>query len=318
MTTITFILFPRFVRPTEETDDLEEGLRSVGFAHDVTLGDEVGEALQNPDVVMRLKFFQEPGHVPLELLSEPLLRGRVLTEYDRGHWRQVRSQRNRMLKPLSDDRFVRQQISIEPFNKTTLFAVFPIGRINDDARLQFDELGGELTRPEWRQWRNFDYEVGTVAIQNRTQLPLVPADDSASEDVEALLQMPEPPPGGIDPLAGLKALATSVREEAGLVSEKRLDIARAVKRYLRETGRFEYSDSGQKRPDGIDPFEDFVTNNRRGHCEYFAGAGFDAPQPGDSGPICHRFQGQRIQLGRQLLPGPPVARPRLGGSPARA
>ncbi len=177
-----------------------------------------------------------------------------------------------MLKPLSDDRFVREQISIEPFDKTTLFAVFPIGRINDDARLQFDELGGELTRPEWRQWRNFDYEVGTVAIQNRTQLPLVPADDSASEDVEALLQLPEAPPGGIDPLASLKRLATSVREEAGLAPEKHLEIARAVKRYLRETGRFEYSDSGQKRPEGIDPFEDFVTNNRRGHCEYFAGA----------------------------------------------
>ncbi len=127
-------------------------------------------------------------------------------------------------------------------------------------------------RPEWKQRRTFDYEVGTLAIQNRQQISLVPADDSASDDVEALLQMPEPGPDGVDPLAGLAAQARAVREQAQLQPEQHLEIAKALTRLLRESGLFQYSDSGQKRPDGVDPLEDFVTANRRGHCEYFAGA----------------------------------------------
>jgi hypothetical protein len=51
-----------------------------------------------------------------------------------------------------------------------------------------------------------------------------------------------------------------------------LEIARALNWYLRESRQFEYSEAGQKRTAGVDPLEDFITTNRRGHCEYFAGA----------------------------------------------
>ncbi len=79
-----------------------------------------------------------------------MLRGSVATEYEQGHWRQhsiARLGKARLLKPLFEDRFVREEITIEPYDQATLFAVFPIGRINgtDDVRIQYDELGGELS-----------------------------------------------------------------------------------------------------------------------------------------------------------------------------
>jgi protein-glutamine gamma-glutamyltransferase len=270
MTMVVFFLVPRVARKPEEI--FEDAVRSVGYSHDVTLGDEAGQALQNPDVVLRIKFFDEPAHVPVELIGEPLLRGSVATEYEGGRWRQHPSRKTRELKQLNSNRYVRQQISIEPFDEPTLFAVFPAELVVHEGGIGFDELGGELSRHKSQQYQQFEYELGTLAIQNRVQIPLVPLDDSRLPALAELLQMPLKSEAGADPLAGLRAQADAVREQAQLAPEQHYEIAKALTKYLRESGAFEYSDLGQKRTMGIDPIEDFVTDHRRGHCEYFAGA----------------------------------------------
>jgi transglutaminase-like putative cysteine protease len=285
LTLVVFLLFPRVERQREEM--FEDLLRTVGYSHEVTLGDEVGQALQDPGDVMRIRFFEEPGHVPLQLAGEPLLRGSVATDYSQGHWRQPTrgrgheflSRLTHPLKPLLTERYVRQRITIEPRDDHTLFGIFPAGSVANDEGIAMDDLGGELLRADRYQWRRFDYELGTVAIQNGRQVSLVPADDfMPPEDsdeqpaTEYLLQMPERSADGTDPLAGLRAAAETVRQNAQLEPNQHFEIAQALNGYLRASGNFGYSDQGQKRTAGVDPLEDFVTAHRRGHCEYFAGA----------------------------------------------
>jgi transglutaminase-like putative cysteine protease len=284
LTLVVFLLFPRVQQRREEM--FEDLLRTVGYSHEVTLGDEVGQALQDPGDVLRLRFFEEPGHVPMQLAGEPLLRGSVATDYSQGHWRQPSHGRGHQylsrtthhLKPLLAERYVRQRITIEPRDDHTLFGIFPAGAVANDDGIAMDDLGGELLRADRYQWRRFDYELGTLAIQDGRQVALVPADDfmaqndSDEDPAQYLLEMPKLSADGTDPLAGLRATAETVRQDAQLEPDQHFEIAQALTTYLHASGKFDYSDVGQKRTAGVDPLEDFVTAHRRGHCEYFAGA----------------------------------------------
>jgi transglutaminase-like putative cysteine protease len=290
LTLIVFLLFPRVERQREEM--FEDLLRTVGYSHEVTLGDEVGQARQDPGDVLRIRFYDEPGHVPLQVAGDPLLRGSVATNYSQGRWRQPTqgrgheflSRSTHPLKPLLAEHYVRQRITIEPRDDHTLFGVFPAGAIAADDGIEMDDRGGELLRADRYQWRRFDYELSTLAIQNGRQVALVPADDfmplvpqddseqSEENPTQYLLQMPDKSADGTDPLAGLRAAAETVRQEAQLEPDQHFEIAQALAAYLRASGRFGYSDLGQKRTAAVDPLEDFVTTHRLGHCEYFAGA----------------------------------------------
>ena len=62
-----------------------EPLRTVGFSNTVLLG-ELGEVVNNADVVMRIQFFRGRGNRPIRLENEPLFRGTVVTRYARRTW----------------------------------------------------------------------------------------------------------------------------------------------------------------------------------------------------------------------------------------
>jgi hypothetical protein len=49
-------------------------------------------------------------------------------------------------------------------------------------------------------------------------------------------------------------------------------VARLFERQLSSSGQFQYTLQGMERDTSIDAIEDFVSNNPRGHCEYFATA----------------------------------------------
>ena len=94
-------------------------------------------------------------------------------------------------------------------------------------------------------------------------------------------------------------------------------IISAAQRMLEEkflaSGEFKYSLQPQPRNARLDPIEDFVLNNRRGHCEYFADRlGVDASQPGDSVARGPWIQVRRVQQPPQGVPGAASGRPRLG------
>ena len=75
-----FFFIPRWDVESREVPD-NEPLRTVGFSKTITLG-ELGDVVQNPDVVMRVQFFRGRSSRPFKLADEPLLRGSVVTRYE--------------------------------------------------------------------------------------------------------------------------------------------------------------------------------------------------------------------------------------------
>ena len=71
-------------------------------------------------------------------------------------------------------------------------------------------------------------------------------------------------------LPHLKELARQWVSQSGLRSDNHLEIARLLEHKLGYSGRFQYSLQGEPRDPKLDPIEDFIVNDPRGHCEYFA------------------------------------------------
>jgi protein-glutamine gamma-glutamyltransferase len=269
-TAFVFVLFPRVEREREE--GIDEGTRSVGFSKEVTLGEEVGAASQNPDIVMRFELFAEPGGQPFQLQGDPLLRGSVATTYARGKWRAESGWRTRPLEPIAGPRYVRQRITIEPLADATVFAMAPVFTIDDNERLPIDLRGDELVRRQRFRNQRLEYEVATTGIVDRRPASIVSVSARGNGRNPELLKMPDEAGGAANSLTGLRAAAERVKQQAQIADGDRLALARALSNFLRDSNQFEYTLMGQKRDSGVDPLEDFVVSHRRGHCEYFAGA----------------------------------------------
>ena len=244
----------------------------VGFSDQVTLG-ELGETIQGNDAVMRIWFFDE-ARDSYPVNGEIYLHGATLLQYAQGRWRTqapARGEERRQLERsprLPADGLVRQRCEIEPLDRDELFYVTPVVPTQSDVRVVVERDRGRLNRAHYYRDVRFGYALGTTALVGGVQQPLVPnVQITTAGDA---LQLP--PSDGPERLPRLTALANRWIAESGLPPEDRVGRARYLEQKLAASGQFEYSLQGQPRDPSLDPIEDFVANNPRGHCEYFATA----------------------------------------------
>jgi len=278
LTLVFFCTFPRWghnpwrgAGPTS--------LLSVGFSRKVTLG-ELGSIIQNPQEVLRIRFSDGSTGAPYRVAAPVYLRGIVLTHYEQGEWEFSLPPGRHPPHPSEFVRFahsrfgvrpVRQNIVIEPMDgQHDLFFVWPFLNARQDQDLEF-EMGRQRMFRTWgTASRRFSYELMTTAFYNGVQWPFVPAPDYTPVGAEFLLD--RPPAEGPGALPQLAARAQQWVKQAGLSDNDPYACARLLERELRDSGQYTYSLEGQPRDLSIDPIEDFITNNPRGHCEYFATA----------------------------------------------
>jgi protein-glutamine gamma-glutamyltransferase len=268
-------------------------ITTVGFTDQIALGG-LGEAIESQEEVMQLKLTGADTHEFYPIRdAEVYLRGSVVTWYAQNHWRRVPPPRYSMNTPdlppensplthaggrpkAGDAAFrigapVLQQITMEPYrDREDVFFIWPLieplgGRLNYDAR-----VGRLLRRPDDFSGEPFgEYftcKVLTSGLVDGHQPQLIPASEKVF--VSPYLQMPS----DRLPLPRLTALAGKWLRESGLPLEKHDDVARLFERQLSSSGQFQYTLQGMERDTSIDAIEDFVSNNPRGHCEYFATA----------------------------------------------
>ncbi|MGD9721912.1 MAG: DUF3488 and DUF4129 domain-containing transglutaminase family protein [Pirellulales bacterium] len=267
---VLFFFIPRRDVQNREVPTTEP-LRSVGFSKTITLG-ELGEVVQNPDVVMRIEFFHGHSSRPFKLVDEPLLRGSVVTHYEEGEWSQPR---HSTIVALSGDPappFVRQRITAEPMDVPELFCVVPVFAVQPDQRLRLDASFEQLLRHEDNRAERLEFEVGTNGIVNDRMRRYVPSKWQLRRRSRDQLLQPWVAEGRTDRLEGLRETAARVLAERNVSPNNRAASALALNDYLRNSGEFTYSLEGKARDPSLDPLVDFVTTNRAGHCEYFAGA----------------------------------------------
>jgi len=254
-------------------------LLRVGFSDKVTLG-ELGSIIENPQEVLRIRFLDDATDEVYDVKSPVYLRGVVLTHYGEGEWR------HRVPPgPLGPSPFdlveyarsefgvrpVRQEIVIEPMgHQHDLFSVWPFTITRGGQVLVVDLRRERMLRTSGTAGTRFPYELLTTAFDRDIQSPLVPAPDDPPVEREFLLD--PPPVEGPGALPGLVAQAEQWVEDAALPDDDPYACARLLERHLRDSGQFEYSLEGQTRDLSLDPIDDFITKNRRGHCEYFATA----------------------------------------------
>jgi len=244
----------------------------VGYSGKVALG-TLGEIIESPEEVMRVQFLDDLTGDLYPVREEIYLHGSVLTHYARGQW-EFRGPGSGRTKPLevttrlSDQPLVRQRIVIEPLDREELFCVRPMVAIQPNPELRIDPWRERLLRPAHLRARQFSFELRTTAFVDGVQAPLRPGSRVVS--TRQLLQMPRT--AGPAGLPKLVALAEHWIAQSGLPSEDRIGRARYLERRFQNPGRFQYSLEYQPRDLTIDPIEDFIANNPKGHCEYFATA----------------------------------------------
>jgi protein-glutamine gamma-glutamyltransferase len=241
----------------------------VGFTDQVTLG-ELGPILESRDEVMRVRFYGNDNTEPVQLQSDLYLQGAVLTVYRDGKWIAGKATTGDVCSvPLRGGRdwppgVTRQKITIGPMDRTELFFVAPYLALKDDNLcVNVDYARQRLLRDPGMCARQFEYVLGTTAIVDGRQRPLVPA---TAEDIWYRRSMPT------EKLPNLIRLAKQWADESKLPESDPCGRARYLERQLASSGRFQYSLTGQSRNGSIDPIEDFVTEHPTGHCEYFATA----------------------------------------------
>ncbi len=279
----------------------------TGFSDNVELG-SLGKIAQSDLPAMRVNFYEHRNDgvnlEPYSVHSIPYFRGVALEDYALGTWSPMednrenngRSEELGSAPPGPYDPVV-QVIQLSPssafdikkgrvlFNAGAAFRIE--GRPKKHNR--FDAMRQEVRRhngmnPNEIRGR-LDYAHLTTAFRDGRQIPITPV-AFGSQDPDILgragfpehylanmRRMPAQLTGGVDRWENLKALATKVIEEEEFPPEAlAYEKIQALEDHFRSSDEYVYT---LERPDvtpNWDPIEDFVTNQREGHCEYFASA----------------------------------------------
>ena len=280
---VIFLAMPRRSAQSKTQGNPANAQHLTGFNDEVELG-QLGEILENDDVVMSIELFDQSDRKleSLEQLQgsdggEPLWRGVTMTTYQRGRWtRQGRKAATfpiippnsmRVLDPARPRGFIRQMIKLEANDSTVLFSLRPMLNASLSRRGEtgpdLNGLDGSIYIPDSRKG-TIDYEVRSY---RDTELPQ-PGENSPSQyRKNLLLNVPDEIRPKLEEIARA-VLAKLPQGEDSSIRER----AKALEAYLRDSREFGYTLKLDVVDRKIDPVLDFLLNRKEGHCEYFASA----------------------------------------------
>jgi transglutaminase-like putative cysteine protease len=273
LSTAIFFVIPRF----QKSPLISQTLSSqtiIGYNESVELG-RLGEALQDRSSVMRVWFSDSNTGAPYPVAEEPLFRGAVLDTYQGKQWSYFVDSGRQFGEPreLHDVRIgeshVLERIALEEQRESTAFSVLPAFRIDSNCPLEEEPRRQQLIRKTRRG--RIEFTLATTGLEEGRQVDIVPASrPMGRREKQRLLALPETDAQGNDPLRRLKQVAGSAVQ--GAPESDPIRRAKALEAALAPGNGFEYSLESVPRDPALDPVEDFVSTNKRGHCEYFASA----------------------------------------------
>lgn len=270
LTAVLFFAVPRFGHVAWR-GAVQQPQAMVGFTDEVSLG-ELGQVIESREEVLRAQFFRDASDVSQPLHGDVYLQGALLMKYKGGQWSAGMASANPGLElSLKQNRLpelygvTKQKYRIEGMDCGELFFVAPyiaLDRVNEAIDVDCEKQ--RLLRADYLRSQQWNYTLGTTAIVNNEQLPLTPAgeNDRTFDSIDVPTA----------DLPGLIALGKRWIAESGLPEGDKVGRVRYLERKFAMSNEFQYSLVGQKRDPTIDPIEDFVTQHKKGHCEYFATA----------------------------------------------
>jgi hypothetical protein len=284
------------------------GQTQVGFSPRVGF-DNPRSLTQNNSPVLRVSYIDPETGEPYAVQSDLYLRGAVWTSYDatKERWiadpfaQQIKERMSYMLPhPHSQHSHHERRLSpppkwrphivqkavLLPNRRASIFAPFPVFALRETAEeIHLDPNSGQLHRPMHRVRtanQKYEYVVATTAFNAGIQSSISPHEFSYdslynkleiwNEERDICARM-STSGDNANRFKRLTEIAAEVvrREPPG---RDRVRMANAIATHFRYSGEYEYTldlDEIPRDPD-LDPIEDFVTNHKMGHCQYFASA----------------------------------------------
>ena len=277
---VIFLVMPRNSRP--DRISARTGVPAThltGFSDTVQLG-QLGEILENESIVMSVELLDEKNN-PIDPPPEPLWRGVAMVQYENKRWHRafltVAGVRARFDWPPEPRTLLRQKFKLEPTDSHVLFALRPIiwskGEPNNHP--EFNPRDGSLYREELNSRKRYEFEAPN-SQPSGYEYEVLSEPDTGEDRVQAgedypshrhLAALKEVPKG----LAGrFKAIADRVI--GGVPEDDVIGRAGKINQWLGFSGEFHYTLKLDPVDRSLDPIEDFLTNRKEGHCEYFASA----------------------------------------------
>ncbi len=291
--TLIFALVMFYTTPRGGGSNWRSGgasVNTVGFSPEVSFN-EMGSLLLSDARVMRVSFTDIRSGQPYTVIGDPYLRGGVLTKYTtsggRGRWWQENESATMsglaLPSPPSTRDLVRQDVLLEPTGSDRLFSMFPVyGIAQTPAAVRISLRTRKLYRAEASDRElgdEFRYAIATTAFRRGIKIAVTPHHNrlrshQEKREMERSLRWLRfiDNPEAFPQLIALAKQIVAEKAPSGSVYER----AKALEAHFAESKLYDYSldlDAiNARRQPGVDPIEDFVSNHRTGHCEYFASA----------------------------------------------
>ncbi|SFI34857.1 transglutaminase TgpA family protein [Planctomicrobium piriforme] len=294
-----FLFIPRVWANSSLLERLGSAGRALtGFSNEVRLGD-MGEILEDKNEVLTVRAFHvdadnivdnDRQFTMAELVQffghEPLFRGGVLETYEDGRWRH-HPPSNRDIRTTMgiDEASIRVHFDLQPIGSQTVFSYGNV--IGARATIRSFSLRWNLFSNELQRGQETDLGAGfAYDIYTNNQPPdawtyvwrqrmLQRWRDEAAEFPRRAASPLEQFDGYLRELTAIpKSLEPLFPVTARVVgsASNPLETAQKIETWFTASGEFDYTTKLSVDDASIDPILDFVTNRRKGHCEYFASA----------------------------------------------
>lgn len=277
------------------------GAPLVGFDDEVRL-EQLGQVMQNPKIALKVELSNAVDDRPYRIDGSLYLRGKVLENYElawsRGRaiskWtssqRDSISRRDKLpyeFQPHSSragERALYDQVNVaitcERMSRSSLFAIAPyyasgtatdVVHAVDRWTLSRDYQVGPFPRMSYRFGTHAFFEgkqsrwIARASAQQRLLLPFEGVGSPRFlRDIQRFDQE-------LMPTAA--RFAEEVADTIPLVLRTQSRVAKEFEQFLANDPRFSYTLKLDAKPEpGVDPIEQFLAKDRRGHCQYFASA----------------------------------------------
>ncbi len=311
VTLIALVFFYALPRTMEAPAAGRAGNVVVGFNEQVRL-EQFGEMLQRSDVAVRVQLTDRDTAARYPVVGEMYLRGKVLERYaskvvggrPTAQWNSIPSGRiRRSLRAPREFRPSRQTdrnfydsvvatITCEPMRSPSLFSIVPyhsVGAtrewVHEADRWTIRRQQAELEGLHWN-FPRLKYELGTHGFRDGIQSDLTSRLATAASESGRFDAGTSRASGrrrdryvrelsliDRDAFPALIEKTETLVEEMQLSEPNDFEVARSLERWLKFDGGFRYSLNLDSPPiPGMDPIEQFLAIDRRGHCQYFASA----------------------------------------------
>lgn len=184
----------------------------------------------------------------------PKLPASVFSSHQNDYGEAIFSARNRV---------VAEEMVLFPMSTPIIFTVWPF--------FQFDRGVGIISQDRYvRSDRDAANEMRLTLFSNafdsNGQVDLTPVQELPNRILSESLEI------DVERLPRLVETAKRWDAESNLPADDLIGRAKYIEGKFRDSGEFVYSRSGVERDSAIDPLDDFISEHREGHCEYFAGA----------------------------------------------